>query len=283
MRKIIITWKNWMLAHDFLKIKNSKFEVFWFDKNELNITNIENIKNKINEINPDIVLNLSAYTNVDDAEDIWMKKNYEINAIWAYNLAKISWEKNIDFINISTDYIFNWENEDWYNENEIANPINQYWMAKFLWEKLTKNENKNAIIIRTSWLYWGWKGFKNFVNTILKLWKEKKELKIIDNQFWIPTNWKDLSEAIYKVIENIEKNRWKIFHFSNESEWKAISWFDFANEIFFQKWIDIKIKACKSSEYKTKAKRPEFSKLNNNSEIKLQNWKIWLKNYLENL
>jgi len=269
-----------MLANDFLIVSSLLFETFWFDKNDLDVTNEEKIKEKIDEINPDIVLNLSAYTNVDDAEDIWMKKNYEINALWVYNLAKITAEKKIDFITISTDYVFDWKNENWYDENFSENPINQYWMAKFLWEKLAKKENKNSIIIRTSWLYWWWTEFKNFVNTMLKLWNSKKNLKIINDQFWSPTHCKDLSKAICELIENIWENRWKVFHFSNKTEWKWISWFDFANEIFSQSWIKIKTIPCNSSEYKTKASRPTFSKMNNNSEIRLQDWKKWLSEYL---
>lgn len=272
-----------MLAHDFLQVSKWKFEIFWFDKNSLDIRDLKSIKEKVEEVKPDVILNLAAYTAVDHAEDIWMKLNYDINSLWVYNLAKVTAEKNIDLITISTDYVFDWKSENWYDENHPINPVNQYWVAKYLWEKLAKEENDNSIIIRTSWLYGWWKEFKNFVNTMLKLWKEKNELKIINDQFWSPTNCIGLSRAICDVIENIWENRWKVFHFSNETEWNWVSWFDFANEIFSQSWIDVKTIACDSSEYKTKATRPSFSKLINNSSIKMQGWKSWLRDYLENL
>jgi len=282
MKKILLTWTNGMLASDFQKYYNNNFEIIWFDKKSLDITDIEKIENIILEIKPDIVLNCAAYTQVDDAEDIWKKLNYDINTIWVYNLSKISNKYNIDFISISTDYVFDWENQNWYNEKDICNPINNYGMSKYLWEKLALEENKNSIIIRTSWLYWWWKEFKNFVNTMLKLAINKSELKIVNDQFWLPTFTLDLSLATWEVLKNINNFRWKILHFSNSWE-KAITWFDFANEIFVISWKKINLIPCLSSEFETKAKRPKYSLMKNNSWIILRDWKEWLKDYLNNL
>jgi len=282
MKKILITGWKWMLAHHFIELFSGKYKIFALDSKELDITNIENIEKKVLEINPNIVLNFAAYTRVDDAEDIWKKINYDINALWVYNLAKITNKYNLDFITISTDYIFDGTKESWYNENDEKNPINQYWMAKYLWVELSKKENKNSIIIRTSWLYWGWKNYKNFVNTIITLWNKLDNLKIINDQFWNPTNCKDLSIAIWKVIDDIWKYNWKILHFSNETSWNWITWYEFAKEIFKQKWINIELNPCKSSEFPTKAKRPSFSKLINNSDIVKRNRKEGLRDYLEN-
>jgi len=282
MKKILLTWANGMLASDFQKYYNNNFEIIWFDKKSLDITDIEKIENIILEIKPDIVLNCAAYTQVDDAEDIWKKLNYDINTIWVYNLSKISNKYNIDFISISTDYVFDWENQNWYNEKDICNPINNYGMSKYLWEKLALEENKNSIIIRTSWLYGWWENFKNFVNTMMKLSKTKSELKIVNDQFWLPTFTLDLSLATWEVLKNINNFRWKILHFSNSWE-KAITWFDFANEIFVISWKKINLIPCLSSEFETKAKRPKYSLMKNNSWIILRDWKEWLKDYLNNL
>ena len=283
MKKILITGWNGMLAHDFIEIFYNKYEIFALNSSELNITNLENINQKILDIKPDIVLNCAAYTKVDDAEDIWMKINYDVNTLWVYNLAKITNKYNIDLITISTDYVFNWKNENWYNENDEQDPINEYWMAKYLWEKLALAENKNSIIIRTSWLYWWWKKYKNFVNTIINLWKKLDTLKVINDQFWNPTNAKDLSKAIWEVIDNIWKYRWTKLHFSNYTEWKGITWYEFAKEIFKQSWIKINLEPCDSEEFPTKAKRPQCSKLLNNSNIVLRDWKEGIKDYLDNL
>lgn len=283
MKKILLTWANGMLATDFVDRHKNDFEIFSYDKNTLDIMDIESIENKVKEIHPDIILNCAAYTAVDDAEDIWKLLNYHINTLGVYNLAKISNTYAIDFITFSTDYVFDGKKESWYNENDICNPINEYGMSKYLWEIFALKENKNAIIVRTSWLYGWWKEFKNFVNTILRLSETKSELKVINEQFWNPTYTVDLSLAVSQVIKNIEKYRGSIFHFSNETENNDISWFDFACEIITMQEKNTKIIPCQISEYQTKAQRPNFSKLINDSDIKLRNWKEWLKDYLDNL
>ena len=271
-----------MLAYDFQKYLQNDFEIIWYDKTTLDITNIENIENIILKEKPDIVLNCAAYTKVDDAEDIWKLLNYQINTLWVYNLAKITNKYNIKFITISTDYVFDGQNELGYNENDICNPINNYWMSKYLWENLALKENKNSIIIRTSWLYGWWFEFKNFVNTMLKLSETKNEIKIVNDQFWIPTYTKDLCFAIKEVITEINLFNWQILHFSNNSN-KAITWFDFANEIFKLANVNIKTIPCLSSDFITKTKRPEFSMMNNNSKISLRDWREGLLDYLNNL
>ena len=90
---------------------------------------------------------------------------------------------NIDFITISTDYVFDGRKPDGYNENDQCNPVNEYGMSKYLGEKLAIEENKNTIIVRTSWLYGGGREFKNFVNTMLKLSETRNELKVVNDQF----------------------------------------------------------------------------------------------------
>lgn len=282
MLKILLTWAKWMLASDFVKYCWKFFEIFAFDKQELDITKSENIENIISKIKPDIILNCAAYTAVDDAEDIWKLLNYHINTLWVYNLAKIANKYNSDFITLSSDYVFDGRKQDWYNEYDICKPINEYGMSKYLGEILAKEENENTIIIRTSWLYGWWESSKNFVNTILKLSQIKNELKIINEQFWLPTYTKDLNFALKEIIENIWEFRWNTLHLSNS--WKeGISWFDFANEIGTIRKIPIKITPCSEDEYPTKAKRPKYSFIKNNSRIILRSWKEWLKDYLNNL
>lgn len=268
-----------MLATDFIKTFINDFEIIWYDKKNLDITNIENIEKKILNTKPDLVFNCAAYTNVDDAEDIWKNLNFDINTIWVYNLSKITSKYNIDFITISTDYVFDWKKHSWYYEYDKCNPINQYGMSKYLWEKLSLLENKNTIIIRTSWLYGWWKEFKNFVNNMLRLSKINDELKIVNDQFWFPTYCNDLNFFIKNIIENISKYRWKILHYSNF--WKEpITWFIFAKEIFKISWINVKIIPCSSDEFKTKSRRPKNSLLKNNNDFVLQDWKKSLKKYL---
>lgn len=282
MKKVLVTGANGMLAHDFIKYASEKFEIIWCDRLSLNITDIENVEKVLSDIKPDIILNCAAYTAVDDAEDIGKIANFQINTLWVYNLAKVSAKMNIDFITISTDYVFDGTKSDGYDENDVCNPVNEYGMSKYLGEKLAMQENKNTIIVRTSWLYGGGHEFKNFVNTMLKLSDTRNKLKVVNDQFWTPTFTKDLSFALWEVIEKNSDFRWKILQFSNSSK-KAITWFDFASEIFTLTGRKTIVIPCLSSEFTTKARRPQFSLMKNNSDVKLRDWKDGVKDYLNNL
>ena len=225
MKKILITGKNGMLATDFIKIFDSKYQIFAFGKEEMDVTHYNQCDKIISTIRPDLLLNFSAYTDVEKAEGEWMQENYAINHRAVENLAKITKIYNVDFITISTDYVFDGKKKDGYNECDIPNPINHYGRAKLLGEQWAKTENENTVIVRTSWLFGGNKNHKNFVNTMLRLAHEKKEISVVNDQFGLPTFTEDLLYAIEWVFLNIKENRGKIFHFSNFSE-KSISWCD---------------------------------------------------------
>ena len=272
-----------MLAYDFIKHFGDEFNIISIDRDNGDITDITAVEKIIEDNKPELLLNFAAYTNVEDAEDIWKKTNFDVNTLWVYNLAKLSAKYNIDFITLSTDYVFDGTKKEWYNENDIQNPINKYWMAKYLWEKLAKQENPNSIIIRTSWLYGWWIQFKNFVNSIIKLSETKKELKIINDQFGSPTYTIDLCKAIIKIINNTQSYIWKTLHLCNKTKDGGINWFEFSQEICrFKKKTKIKLIHCSSEEYITKAKRPKWSNLINNSDVILRSWKDGLMEYITN-
>lgn len=299
MKKILLTWAKGMLGTDFIRYVWDKFDIFAVDKENGDITDIKKMEALIKEKKSDIIVNFAAYTNVEDAEDIGIKDNFDINAIWVYNLAKISAKYDIDFITLSTDYVFDGAKKTWYNENDISNPINNYGMAKYLWENLAEYENPKSVIIRTSRLYGWWqeyierrnsKGdieiiprYKNFVNTMIKLGKTKKELSVVNDQFWSPTYTKDLCKAIDTVISQIDRYRWKILHFSNETPNNGINWFEFASEIFTYAEYPIKLQPCSSGEFPSKVNRPQYSKLVNTSDIHLRNRKEALHEYIKEI
>jgi dTDP-4-dehydrorhamnose reductase len=152
-------------------------------------------------------------------------------------------------------------------------------MAKYFGEELAKTEYPATIIVRTSRLYGGGTQFKNFPNTMLNLAKTRDAIKVVNDQFGLPTSTKDLALALKAVIDQIEKQRGKIFHFSNGGD-IPISWFGFATEIFRLTGKEIRILPCSSSEFPTKAKRPKWSWMVNESEIQLRDWKEGLREYL---
>ena len=118
---------------------------------------------------------------------------------------------------------------------------------------------------------------------MLRSSENSSELKVVNDQYGIPTSCVDLSFALAEIIENIEERDYEgqIFHLSNSCQEGSITWADFAREIFRILEKDIRVNDCESSEYITKARRPQWSILKNNSDIVLGDWKIALRNYLE--
>ena len=256
MKKILVTGANGQLGQCLQKI-SSQFEEFEFiftDSETLDITIKEEVNDFFWQNAPDFCINAAAYTAVDLAEtDI--EKAFLVNADGAENLAEACAENNAQFIHVSTDYVFDGENNLAYTEEDFTNPLGVYGASKLAGDELALEVNPCSVILRTSWVYSEFG--KNFVKTMLNLFATKEELNIVADQFGQPTNANDLAEAIMKIIKS-EKITPGIFNFSNLGR---ISWFDFAEKIAELSEAKIKLNAIETSQYPTPAKRPKNSVL----------------------
>ena len=256
MKKILVTGANGQLGQCLQKI-SSQFEEFEFiftDSETLDITNKEEVNDFFWQNAPDFCINAAAYTAVDLAEtDI--EKAFLVNADGTENLAEACAENNAQFIHVSTDYVFDGENNLSYTEEDFTNPLGVYGASKLAGDELALEVNPCSVILRTSWVYSEFG--KNFVKTMLSLFATKDELNIVADQFGQPTNANDLAEAIMKIIKS-EKITPGIFNFSNLGR---ISWFDFAEKIAGLSEAKIKLNAIETSQYPTPAKRPKNSVL----------------------
>ena len=256
MKKILVTGANGQLGQCLQKI-SSQFEEFEFiftDSETLDITNKEEVNDFFWQNAPDFCINAAAYTAVDLAEtDI--EKAFLVNADGTENLAEACAENNAQFIHVSTDYVFDGENNLAYTEEDFTNPLGVYGASKLAGDELALEVNPCSVILRTSWVYSEFG--KNFVKTMLSLFATKDELNIVADQFGQPTNANDLAEAIMKIIKS-EKITPGIFNFSNLGR---ISWFDFAEKIAELSEAKIKLNAIETSQYPTPAKRPKNSVL----------------------
>ena len=256
MKKILVTGANGQLGQCLQKI-SSQFEEFEFiftDSETLDITIKEEVNDFFWQNAPDFCINAAAYTAVDLAEtDI--EKAFLVNADGTENLAEACAENNAQFIHVSTDYVFDGENNLAYTEEDFTNPLGVYGASKLAGDELALEVNPCSVILRTSWVYSEFG--KNFVKTMLSLFATKEELNIVADQFGQPTNANDLAEAIMKIIKS-EKITPGIFNFSNLGR---ISWFDFAEKIAELSEAKIKLNAIETSQYPTPAKRPKNSVL----------------------
>ncbi len=256
MKKILVTGANGQLGQCLQKI-SSQFEEFEFiftDSETLDITIKEEVNDFFWQNAPDFCINAAAYTAVDLAETD-VEKAFLVNADGAENLAEACSENNAQFIHVSTDYVFDGENNLAYTEEDFTNPLGVYGASKLAGDELALEVNPCSVILRTSWVYSEFG--KNFVKTMLNLFATKDELNIVADQFGQPTNANDLAEAIMKIIKS-EKITPGIFNFSNLGR---ISWFDFAEKIAELSDAKIKLNAIETSQYPTPAKRPKNSVL----------------------
>lgn len=256
---IWIIGKNGMLAQDIIDTFNKNGIEYIATASDIDITNIDILNNFSKDKNIKTIINSSAYTKVDLAED---EKDicYKVNGEGVKNIAEIASNIKANLIHFSTDYVFDGEALKPYTEEDKTNPINVYGKSKLEGEKYALALS-NSIVMRISWLY-GIYG-KNFVYTMINLMNTKESIKVVNDQFGSPTYTKDVSEV---VLDIIQKNNFDygLYHYTNEGN---ISWYDFANSIYkIGKEYnvinnDCKINPCTTDEYPTKAKRPKYSTL----------------------
>jgi dTDP-4-dehydrorhamnose reductase len=236
-----------------------KAEYTAYDSRTLDITDPQKLRDIIARDNPQVMINCAAYTKVDQAEDDKDRADL-INHASLENLAKQCAKHSIKLVHYSTDYVFSGEAQDrekfpnGYPENAATNPINHYGKSKLKGEQAIQQSDAQHLILRVSWLCGAYGN--NFVKTMLRLAQDRDSLSVVNDQFGVPTFCSAVVEQTMKLLENKEEG---VFHLGSEG---IISWYDFARRIFELSGVEVQVKEVSSSEFKTKAKRPHFSKLN---------------------
>jgi len=222
------------------------------DETEGNILNTETLKQLFEKHQPKYCINCAAYTAVDKAEDE-LEPARKINKTGVANIAALCKEYDTALIQISTDFIFAGNSPHPLIETDPTEPISVYGLTKLEGEQVIFPLTEKYFILRTSWLYSEYAN--NFVKTMLKLGKERAELKIIADQVGSPTYAIDLASAVLQIIES-GSNAYGIYHYSNEG---VTSWYDFAQGIFDISKTEVKTFPIRTAEYPTKAMRPAYS------------------------
>ncbi|MCK9423918.1 MAG: dTDP-4-dehydrorhamnose reductase [Bacteroidales bacterium] len=257
--KILVTGSNGQLGNE-LKILASQYPSFEFlftDIGELDITDEKAIDVLVRQENHAAIINCAAYTAVDKAEQE-EKMAFLINAKATGNLAKVATRYNALLIHVSTDYIFGGSGNRPYSEEDNKKPVSVYAKSKYAGEQEISNHSKNALILRTSWLYSEFGN--NFVKTIMKYGQERGKLNVVFDQVGCPTYAYDLAKAILEIlrINNIPEGV-SVYHYANEG---ATSWYDFAKAIVEISGINCRINPIETREYPLPAVRPYYSVLN---------------------
>ncbi|MFA7489618.1 MAG: dTDP-4-dehydrorhamnose reductase [Mariniphaga sp.] len=280
--KLLITGAYGQLGNE-LKVLSANYPNWQFlftDYDSLDVTDKSAITRFVAKNNPQLIINCAAYTAVDNAESD-VENARKLNALAPGYLAKAAKNAGAGLVHVSTDYVFDGQAYRPYNEKDPTHPISIYGITKREGEEHCLAENPQATIIRTSWLYSSFG--KNFVSTILKLGKERQELRVVFDQTGTPTYAADLAETILSLAGHSEnpdgKTATGIYHYANEG---VASWFDFAKAILELTESSCHVVPVLSEAFPTIAKRPFYSvldksKIKSDCQVSIPYWKDSLK------
>jgi len=276
--KILITGAKGQLGSEFVKtLKDGNDTVIAPGKEELDVGSLEQVMEVFESFRPDIVINCSAYNQVDKAETE-KELAYRVNASGPKNLAQACEKYKAYLIHYSTDYVFDGKKEGLYTEDDAPNPLSEYAKSKLMGEKHIKDTFENYLIFRTSWVYG--EGKQNFLYKLTQWAQTQEYLKIACDEFSVPTSTKTIVEVTLKSIKEGLKG---LYHIVNSGYTSRFEW---AREYFTIKGIKKFIYPAYQSEFNLPAKRPRFSAMSNAKicsmlGIEIKDWKEEMKEVLK--
>lgn len=259
--KVLVTGANGQLGSDLCKVLTD-LELVPLTHADIEISDMDSVKRAFNEHKPDIIINTAAYVRVDDCEDE-KDKAFSVNALGARNVAMVAQELGARLVHLSTDYVFGGETEPRaapYTEFDTPVPLSTYGKSKLAGENLVRYFCLRHFVVRASGLF-GVTGSSgkggNFVETMLRLSKERDELRVVNDQVFSPTYTRDLAQ---KIAQLMVTEHYGIFHITNRG---SCSWYEFAVEILRLAGIKTPVIPITSDQYPQKARRPRYSVLDN--------------------
>lgn len=251
--KILVTGATGQLGWDVVKeLKKRNIECRGVGSKDLNITDKEAVFAYIRAYQPDAVIHCAAYTAVDKAEDE-PEQCRDVNVNGTAYIAEACREIDAKMIYISTDYVFGDDGDRPHEVNDPVHPLNVYGQTKWEGEEAVHRILRKYFIVRISWVF-GEHG-NNFVKTMLRLGQTHKEISVVADQFGAPTYTADLAPLLCDMVQT---DKYGTYHACNSG---CCSWAEFAEEIFRQAHMDVKVKHITTEEYPTKARRPKNSRL----------------------
>jgi len=276
--KFLITGARGQLAKEFIALFQKKsYSFVALSKNELDVSNFEKVYQTVKEIKPDIIINCSAYNQVDLAEK---EKHlaYKVNAIGVYNLAIAARETKAKLVHYSTDYVFDGTKVGFYVEEDEPNPLSEYAKSKLQGEILLREVLENFLLFRVSWVYG--KGTQNFLYKIEEWAKKQEVLKIVVDKFSVPTSTKTIVEVTLKALD---AGLTGLYHLTNSGYASRYEW---AKEYFRLKGINKLIYPALQADFNLPTKRPKWSVMSNEKISKalgmtIRDWREELKSLIE--
>lgn len=271
--KILVSGAGGQLGKELVEtLPERGHETIGLSRRELDVADPESVERTLERESPDLVINAAAYTNVDACETE-RELAYKGNVLAPRNLATACERRDLDFLHVSTNYVFDGDQAAPYEVFDPPNPRSVYARTKLAGEDLVRDLSSRWHIVRTAGVYGDG---HNFVRTMLRLAGERDSLKIKADEFISPTYARDLARGIAEVAES---GLYGLYHITNAG---SCSWHEFAEEIFrLSGSNDIEALPVPGSEYPLPAARPANGVLSTLGSPELPDWRDALKRYLD--
>lgn len=225
---------------------------------DIEITEPDSVQRALAAARPELVINTAAYNQVDRAEDE-PEQAYRVNALGPRNLARWCAGSGAILIHVSTDYVFAGDpgrTRPWTEEDPPA-PQSAYAVSKLAGEYFVRSICNRHFVVRTCGLYGGspGRGSGNFVETMLRLGRERGAVRVVDDQRCCPSFAGDVAEAL---LELSRTGNWGLYHATNAG---SVTWCEYARAVFESAGLDVDVTPITTAEFGAAAKRPAFSVL----------------------
>jgi dTDP-4-dehydrorhamnose reductase len=283
--KILLTGGTGQVGRELQSTLRSLGNIWTPSRGEFDLAKPQSLRDKVQSFRPDLIINSAAFTDVDKIEEETALA-HAVNGEAPKVLAEEAHKLNIPLIHYSTDYVFDGVKAEPYTEDDIPNPINVYGETKLAGERALQATHDRYLILRTSWVFSN-KG-RNFLTTMLRLFQEREEISVVEDQLGAPTSALFLAEATAQILGHLRakdesEDRWGLYHLTPSGR---TSWHGFAQEIL-KRAIEHKqlcnqlmikeIRPIPTAAYPTPARRPKNSSLDTTKlvrefQIELPKW-----------
>lgn len=251
--RILLTGRNGQVGWELLKALSPLGEIVAPDRAQLDLRDPSRTREAVRAANPDVIVNAAAYTAVDQAESE-REAAFAVNSAAPGVLAEEAKKSGALLVHYSTDYVFDGAKAAPYVEEDAPNPVNVYGASKLAGERAVAAAGCRHLILRTSWVYGPRRG--NFMLTMLRLARERPELRVVDDQVGAPTSSLAIARATAQLLR---PGAHGTYHLSAAGH---TSWCGFARAILARAGIATPVTAIRSEDYPTAARRPRNSRLN---------------------
>jgi dTDP-4-dehydrorhamnose reductase len=259
--KIAVIGANGQLGSDLVAAFSENSDAVWgLTHSDVELSDLHSVSHALEGNRPEVIVNTAAMHHVENCERE-PEKAFAVNALGPRNLAIVARDLGAVLMHVSTDYVFDGSKGSPYLEGDNPEPLNAYGITKLAGEHFVRATTARHFVIRTSGLYGKSpcraKGGLNFIELMLKLAKERGEVRVVDSEVVTPTSTAELAQ---QMVQLSHSNCYGLYHATAEG---SCSWYEFAREIFAITDTPVRLKVAAPDEFPAKVARPKYSVLEN--------------------